>query len=253
MNENRKPLIAGNWKMNLTAEKGTRLIESLKPMVKDASCDIAACVPAILIPAVSEAVKGSNIRLGAQNMHWETNGAYTGEIDAEQLKEYGVEYVIVGHSERRSLFGDTDETVNRRARAVLRHGLIPIICVGETLEQRGKDLTNVVLNYQIEYALHHLYHDGDVRNIVVAYEPIWAIGTGVTATNEQAEETIAHIRRHIARIYSQEEANAIRILYGGSMNRKNCKGLMAQANIDGGLIGGASLNMDFASIVNFDK
>lgn len=253
MNENRKPLIAGNWKMNLTAERGTRLIESLKPMVKDASCDIAACVPAILIPAVAEAVKGSNIRLGAQNMHWETNGAYTGEIDAEQLKEYGVEYVIVGHSERRSLFGETDETVNRRARAVLRHGLIPIICVGETLEQRGKDLTNVVLNYQIEYALHHLYHDGDVRNIVVAYEPVWAIGTGVTATNEQAEETIAHIRRHIARIYSQEEANAIRILYGGSMNRKNCKGLMAQANIDGGLIGGASLNMDFASIVNFDK
>ncbi len=253
MNENRKPLIAGNWKMNLTAERGTRLIESLKPMVKDASCDVAVCVPAILIPAVSEAVKGSNIRLGAQNMHWETNGAYTGEVDAEQLKEYGVEYVIVGHSERRSLFGDTDETVNLRARAVLRHGLIPIICVGETLEQRGKELTNVVLNYQIEYALHHLYHDGDVRNIVVAYEPVWAIGTGVTATNEQAEETIAHIRRHIARVYSQEEANAIRILYGGSMNRKNCKGLMAQENIDGGLIGGASLNMDFASIVNFDK
>lgn len=253
MNENRKPLIAGNWKMNLTAERGTRLIESLKPMVKDASCDVAVCVPAILIPAVSEAVKGSNIRLGAQNMHWETNGAYTGEVDAEQLKEYGVEYVIVGHSERRSLFGDTDETVNLRARAVLRHGLIPIICVGETLEQRGKDLTNVVLNYQIEYALHHLYHDGDVRSIVVAYEPVWAIGTGVTATNEQAEETIAHIRRHIARVYSQEEANAIRILYGGSMNRKNCKGLMAQENIDGGLIGGASLNMDFASIVNFDK
>lgn len=253
MNENRKPLIAGNWKMNLTAERGTRLIESLKPMVKDASCDVAVCVPAILIPAVSEAVKGSNIRLGAQNMHWETNGAYTGEVDAEQLKEYGVEYVIVGHSERRSLFGDTDETVNLRARAVLRHGLIPIICVGETLEQRGKELTNVVLNYQIEYALHHLYHDGDVRNIIVAYEPVWAIGTGVTATNEQAEETIAHIRRHIARVYSQEEANAIRILYGGSMNRKNCKGLMAQENIDGGLIGGASLNMDFASIVNFDK
>lgn len=239
--------------MNLTAARGVSLINQLKPAVADADCDITVCVPAILIPAISEACKGSNIKLGAQNMHWETNGAYTGETDAEQLKEYGVEYVIIGHSERRRLFGETDETVNTRTRAVLRNGLTPIVCIGETLEQRGKDLTNSILNYQVEFALHHLYHDGDINKVIIAYEPIWAIGTGVTATNEQAEETIAHIRRHIARMYSPTEANNIRILYGGSMNRKNCKSLMAQPNIDGGLIGGASLNMDFAAIVNYNK
>jgi len=249
----RRPFIAGNWKMNMTAAKGTELIKQLIPLVKDTENEVALCVPAILIPAMTKAAEGTNIQIGAQNMHWEPKGAYTGETDAEQLKEYGVEYVIVGHSERRSMFGDADEAVNKRARAVLRNDMKPIICVGETLEQRKNELTNAILNYQIDFAMHHLYHDGDVRNVVIAYEPVWAIGTGVTATAEQAQETIEHIRDHIAKLYTRAEADAIRIQYGGSMNRKNCKALMAQKDIDGGLIGGASLTTDFADIVNFDK
>lgn len=249
----RQPFIAGNWKMNMTAAKGAELIRQLIPLVKDTPNEVALCVPAILIPAMTEAAGGSNIKIGAQNMHWEPKGAYTGETDAEQLKEYGVEYVIVGHSERRSMFGDTDDAVNQRARAVLRNDMKPIICIGETLEQRAKDLTNAILNYQIDYAMHHLYHDGDVRNVVIAYEPVWAIGTGVTATAEQAQTTIQHIRDHIAQLYSRSEAECIRIQYGGSMNRKNCKALMAEKDIDGGLIGGASLTAEFAEIVNFDK
>ncbi|MGN1235025.1 MAG: triose-phosphate isomerase [Christensenellaceae bacterium] len=246
----RRPLIAGNWKMNMTAEKGAALIEALKPAVKDANCDVALCVPSILIPAMANAVAGSNIKLGAQNMHWAANGAYTGEIDAEQLKEYGVEYVIIGHSERRQYFGETDETVNKRTLAVLAAGMTPIVCVGELLEERENGTTEAVLDRQLTVGLAGIE---DITKVVIAYEPVWAIGTGKTATDEQANETIAYIRKKIGELFCPRCAQKVVIQYGGSMNAKNCKGLMAQPEIDGGLIGGASLKMDFATIVNFDK
>lgn len=250
MNQERRPFIAGNWKMNMTAEKGAALIEELKPLVKGANCDVALCVPAILIPAMVKAAEGSNIKIGAQNMHWAANGAYTGEIDAEQLKEYGVEYVIIGHSERRQYFGETDETVNKRTLAALENGITPIVCVGETLEERENGTTNEVLSRQLTVGLKGVE---DLTKLVIAYEPVWAIGTGRTATDEQAEETIAFIRKKLGELFCEKCALKVRIQYGGSMNAKNCKGLMAQNDIDGGLIGGASLKIDFATIVNFDK
>ena len=250
MNENRRPFIAGNWKMNMTAATGAALIEQLKPLVAGANCDVALCVPAILIPAMTQAAKGSNIKIGAENMHWAANGAYTGEIDADQLKEYGVEYVIIGHSERRQYFGETDETVNKRTLAVLANGMTPLVCVGETLEEREGGITNDVLTRQLTVGLQGVE---DLTKIVIAYEPVWAIGTGRTATDEQAQETIAFIRSKLAELFCPNCAGKVRIQYGGSMNAKNCKGLMAQPDIDGGLIGGASLKTDFATIVNFDK
>lgn len=246
----RKPFIAGNWKMNMTAESGKQLITELKPLVKGAKCEVALCVPAILIPAMSKAVKGSKIKLGAQNMHWAESGAFTGEISAEMLKEYGVKYVIVGHSERRQYFGETDETVNKRTLAVLKNDLTPIVCVGETLEERENDKTKSVLDKQLEEGLKDVE---DVTKLVIAYEPVWAIGTGKTATDEQAQETIKYIRKKLAKLFGSKNANKVKIQYGGSMNAKNCKGLMAQPDIDGGLIGGASLKTDFATIVNFEK
>lgn len=246
----RRPFIAGNWKMNMTAATGAALIEELKPLVKDANCDVALCVPAILIPAMTKAAEGSNIKIGAENMHWAKNGAYTGEIDADQLKEYGVEYVIIGHSERRQYFAETDETVNKRTLAVLENGMTPIVCVGETLEERENGTTNEVLTRQLTIGLKGVE---DLTKIVIAYEPVWAIGTGRTATDEQAQETIAFIRSKLAELFCPKCAEQVRIQYGGSMNAKNCKGLMAQPDIDGGLIGGASLKTDFATIVNFDK
>lgn len=246
----RKPFIAGNWKMNMTAESGTNLIEELKPLVKDADCDVALCVPAILIPAMSKAAEGSNIAIGAQNMHWEPKGAYTGEISADMLKEYGVKYVIIGHSERRQYFGETDETVNKRTKAVLAAGMTPIMCIGETLSEREGGITEDVLSGQLEKDLEGV---DDVTKVVIAYEPVWAIGTGRTATDEQAQETIAFIRKKIGELFCPKCAEKVVIQYGGSMNAGNCKGLMAQPDIDGGLIGGASLKCDFAKIVNFDK
>lgn len=246
----RKPFIAGNWKMNMTAETGAALIKELKPLVKEAKCDVALCVPAILIPAMVKAAKGSKIKIGAENMHWAESGAYTGEISANMLKEYGVKYVIIGHSERRQYFGETDETVNKRTLAVLNAGMTPIVCVGETLEEREGGKTNEVLDRQLTEGLKGVE---DLTKLVIAYEPVWAIGTGKTATDEQAEETIAYIRKKLSKLFSRKEANRVRIQYGGSMNAKNCKGLMAQPDIDGGLIGGASLKTDFATIVNFDK
>ena len=194
----RRPFIAGNWKMNMTAESGAKLIEELKPLVKDADCDVALCVPAILIPAMTEAAKGSNIAIGAQNMHWEPKGAYTGEISADMLKEYGVKYVIIGHSERRQYFGETDETVNKRTKAVIAAGMTPIMCIGETLEEREGGITEKVLDRQLEVGLAGVE---DVTKIVIAYEPVWAIGTGRTATDEQAEETIAYIRKKIGQLF----------------------------------------------------
>ena len=246
----RKPFIAGNWKMNMTAESGKELIAELKPLVKGAKCEVALCVPAILIPAMAKAVKGSKIKLGAQNVHWAESGAYTGEISCTQLKEYGVKYAIIGHSERRQYFGETDEGVNKRALAALANDITPIICVGETLEEREGDETEAVLSRQLTEGLKGIE---DITKVVIAYEPVWAIGTGKTATDEQAQETIKFIRKKLGKLFGVRNANKVRSQYGGSMNAKNCKGLMAQPDIDGGLIGGASLKVDFATIVNYDK
>ena len=246
----RKPFIAGNWKMNMTAESGKELIAQLKPLIKEAKCNIALCVPAILIPAMVKAAKGSKIKIGAQNVHWAKSGAYTGEISADMLKEYGVKYVIIGHSERRQYFGETDETVNKRTLLALENELTPIVCVGETLSERENGQTEKVLLKQLTEGLKGVE---DVTKLVIAYEPVWAIGTGKTATDEQAQETIKYIRKTLGKLFGVKNANRVIIQYGGSMNAKNCKGLMAQPDIDGGLIGGASLKLDFATRVNFDK
>lgn len=246
----RKPLIAGNWKMNMTVATGTKLIEELKQLVKTAKCDVALCVPSILIPAMTKAAKGSRIKIGAQNLHWESKGAFTGEISADMLKDYGVKYVIVGHSERRQYFGENNDTVNQRTLAALKNELTPIVCVGETLAEREAGETEKVLARQLEFGL---YGVEDVKMLIIAYEPVWAIGTGKTATDAQAQETIKFIRKKLGKMFSVKDANRVRILYGGSMNADNCKGLMAQPDVDGGLVGGASLKSDFAKIVNFDK
>ena len=247
----RRPIIAGNWKMNKTASEAVELVKALKPLVKEAKCDVVVCVPAIDIPAVKKAIHGSKIKLGAQNVHYAERGAYTGEISAEMLKEYGVQYVIIGHSERRQYFGETDETVNKRTLAALAAGLTPIVCIGESLDEREFGMTEKVLDKQIAADFVGVE---DFSKIVVAYEPIWAIGTGKTATDAQANEAIGYIRKRMKKVYAGKNVGRMRIQYGGSMNAKNCKGLMAQPEIDGGLIGGASLRAeDFATIVNFDK
>lgn len=246
----RKAFIAGNWKMNMTVASGTKLITELKPLVKEAKCDVCLCVPAILIPAMTKAAKGSKIKIGAENMHWAASGAYTGEIAADMLKDYGVKYVIIGHSERRQYFGENNDTVNQRTLTALKCELTPIVCIGETLSERSAGDTEKVLSRQLEFGLHGVE---DVKQLVIAYEPVWAIGTGQTATDEQAQETIKFIRKKLSKMFNVKDANRVRILYGGSMNAGNCKGLMAQPDIDGGLIGGASLKLDFAKIVNFDK
>ena len=246
----RKPFIAGNWKMNMTVATGTKLIEELKPLVKEAKCDIALCVPAILIPAMVKAAKGSRIKIGAQNVHFADHGAFTGEISADMLKDYGVKFVIIGHSERRQYFGENNDTVNQRTLAALKAELTPIVCIGESLSERDGGKTEEVLTRQLEFGLHGIE---DVKNVVIAYEPVWAIGTGKTATDEQAQETIKFIRKKLSKMFTVKDANRVRILYGGSMNAGNSKGLMAQPDIDGGLIGGAALKTDFAKIVNFNK
>ena len=244
----RKAIIAGNWKMNNTASEGVALVKAIAPLVKEATCDVVVCVPAIDIPAVSEALKGTNVHLGAENVHFAEKGAYTGEISAAMLKEYGVEYVIIGHSERRQYFGETDETVNKRTVQALKYNLKPIVCVGETLEEREGGFTESVLYKQIEGAFEGI-SDEDAKKIVVAYEPVWAIGTGKTATAEQANDTIKFIRKTLAKKYGRIVANRVRIQYGGSMNAKNAAELMAMSDIDGGLIGGASLKAEDFSIV----
>ncbi len=246
----RKPFIAGNWKMNMTAASGEKLIKELIPLVKGSNCDVCLCVPAILIPAMVKAAAGSNIQIGAENVHWAEKGAYTGEISADMLKEYGVKYVIIGHSERRQYFGETDESVNKRTLTALGAGLTPIVCVGETLEERESGKTESVLYRQLKEGLKGVE---DITKLVIAYEPVWAIGTGKTATDAQAQETIAYIRKTVGELFCPKCAEKLIIQYGGSMNAGNCKGLMAQPDIDGGLIGGASLKTDFATIVNYDK
>ena len=247
----RKPIIAGNWKMNKTPSEARQLVTELAPLVKDAECDVVVCVPAVDFAAVSEAISGTNIKLGAENVHWKESGAFTGELSAAMLKECGVEYVIIGHSERRQYFGETDATVNQRVLAAVAAGLTPIICVGEKKEQREAGYTNALVSYQTLIALTGLTAE-QVKNVVIAYEPVWAIGTGLTATDEQANETILAIREAVRGAYG-DAADSVRIQYGGSMNPKNCKGLMAQPEIDGGLIGGASLKAeDFSKVVHFD-
>lgn len=245
----RKAVIAGNWKMNKTPAETTALINEMKPLVADADCEVVLCVPFVDIPAAVEAAKGSNIKIGAENVHFKDSGAYTGEVAADMLKELGVEYVVIGHSERRTYFGETDQTVNLRTLKALEKGLKPIVCVGETLEQRELGYTETLLKYQTKMALTNVSAD-ELKNVIIAYEPVWAIGTGVTATDDQADEGNGFVRAAVAEAYGEAAAEGITIQYGGSMNAKNCDGLVAKVNVDGGLIGGASLKApDFATIV----
>ena len=244
-----KNVIAGNWKMNKTPAEATELIEAIKPLVADAACDVVVGVPFVDIPAALEAVKGSKIGVAAQNCHWEKSGAYTGEISAEMLKAMGDGYVIIGHSERRQYFGETDVTVQKRMRAALDAGLTVILCVGEYLEQREQGVTGEVVAMQTKIALGGVSEE-ELSRVIIAYEPVWAIGTGRTATAEQANEVCALIRNVALDLYSDPAAAALTIQYGGSMNAANAAELLAQPDVDGGLIGGASLKpADFATIV----
>jgi triosephosphate isomerase len=246
----RKVIIAGNWKMNKTASEAKALVEELKTKVQDISAvDIIVCPPFTSIDAAVKAVAGSNIKVGAQNVHWAENGAFTGEISAQMLKEAGVDYAIIGHSERRQHFGETDETVNKRLKAALAAGLKPIICIGELLGERESGRTEKTLFTQLEGGLSGITRE-QMAGIIIAYEPVWAIGTGRTATPEMAEETHCYIRRQLADMFGQEVAGNVRIQYGGSMKADNAALLVAQKNIDGGLIGGASLKADsFADLI----
>ncbi len=244
----RKRLVAGNWKMNKTPSETRAFIKELAPLVKEAKCDVVLCVPAVdLIPAV-EAAKGSKIKIGAENMHFEEKGAFTGEISPAMLTDAGAKYVILGHSERREMFAETNEGVNKKALKAIEHGLIPIICCGETLTQREQGITVDHIRQQIRIAYLGIAKE-DVKNTVIAYEPIWAIGTGKVATTEQAEEVCGAIRKLIAELYDRKTAGAVRILYGGSVAPANAKELFEQPDIDGGLVGGASLKPDFAKVV----
>lgn len=246
----RRKIIAGNWKMNTTPREALALIEELKPLVNNEEVDVVFCPPFVsLLPAI-EATQGTNIAIGAQNMHFEESGAYTGEIAPNMLKEIGVQYVIIGHSERRAYFAETDEIVNKKVLKALEHDLIPIICVGETLEQREQGITIDLIRQQTKIALKDVTPE-DAKKVVIAYEPIWAIGTGKTATSQQAEEVCIAIRRVLLEIYNEEISESIRIQYGGSVNAGNAKELFHMTNIDGGLVGGASLKADFGKIVNY--
>ena len=247
----RRKVIAGNWKMNMTPSQAKALIEETKPLVagKD-NCDIIFCVPYVDIHAAQEAAKGSNIKIGAENVHFAEKGAYTGEVSAKMLTACGVEYVIIGHSERRQYFGETDETVNLRTKAALAAGMKVILCLGEVKEQRLSGITDEVVAMQTKLDLQGVSAE-ELKNVIIAYEPVWAIGTGLTATPEQAEETCGSIRKVLASMYGEEVAESVTIQYGGSMNEKNAAELLAKPNVDGGLIGGASLVAEkFTAIVD---
>ena len=249
----RKKVIAGNWKMNMLPNEAISMITELAPLVKDADAEVVLCVPYTDLFYSLLTAQGTNIKIGAQNMHFEEKGAYTGEVSASMLKSIGVEYVIIGHSERRAYFAETDETVNKKVKAAFAHDLKPIVCVGESLEQREQGLAYDVIESQTEKALEGLTNS-QVQNTIIAYEPIWAIGTGKTATKEDANESIKKIREKIAKIYGQNVADGVIIQYGGSMKPENAKDLLNMSDIDGGLIGGASLKAEnFASIVNYNK
>ncbi len=237
----RRYVIAGNWKMNFTPSEATAFINEIKPLLEGKNnCDIIFCAPFVTIGAAMEAAKGSNIKIGAQNVHFEEKGAFTGEISAKMLKEIGVEYVIIGHSERRQYFGETDHTVNLRTKAALAAGLKVILCLGEVKEERLAGITNEVVGMQTKLDLAGVLAE-DLKNVIIAYEPVWAIGTGLTATPEQADETCGVIRNVVADLYGREVAEELIIQYGGSMNDKNAAELLSKTNVDGGLIGGASL------------
>ena len=248
----RKKIIAGNWKMNKTPSEAVALVELLKPLVNNPDVDVVFCVPAIDIIPVIEAAKGSNIGVGAENMYYEESGAYTGEISPDMLTDAGCSYVILGHSERRGYFAETNESVNKKVLKAFEHGLIPIICCGESLEQREQGITIDWIRQQVKIAFLGVSAD-QTKTAIIAYEPIWAIGTGKTATAAQAEEVCKAIRSCIGEIYDQETADAIRIQYGGSVNAKTAPELFAMPDIDGGLVGGAALKAEFADIVNYKK
>ena len=246
----RKAIIAGNWKMHYTPEEAVKVINELKPLVKDATCDVVVCPTFVCLDAVLKAVEGSNIKVAAQNMHFEEKGAFTGEVAPGMLEAMGVSYVVLGHSERREYFNETDEALNKKVKAAFAHNLTPILCCGETLEQRENGTTNEVVGAQIKADLEGLSPEL-AEKVVIAYEPIWAIGTGKTATSEQAQEICKGIRDCVAEIYDTDTAAAIRIQYGGSVNAGNAAELFAMGDIDGGLVGGASLKPDFGKIVNY--
>lgn len=248
----RKKIIAGNWKMNKTPSEAVALVEMLKPLVANEEVDVVFCVPAIDIIPCMEAAKGSNINIGAENMYFEESGAYTGEISPAMLTDVGVKYVVIGHSERREYFAETDETVNKKVLKAFEHGITPIICCGESLTQREQGITIDWIRQQIKIAFLNVTAD-QAKTAVIAYEPIWAIGTGKVATTEQAEEVCAAIRACIGEIYDEATAEAIRIQYGGSVSAASAPELFAQPDIDGGLVGGASLKADFGKIVNYNK
>ena len=249
----RKKIIAGNWKMHMLPNEAMQFIQDLEPLVKDTNHEVILCVPYIDLFYSLLNAQDTNIKIGAQNMHWEETGAYTGEVSGKMLQSIGVEYVIIGHSERRSYFGETDDTVNRKVKAAFTYGLKPIVCVGESLEQRETGETQEVITKQTSLALQGLTEE-QVKGTIIAYEPIWAIGTGKTATKEQANETIQMIRKQIASQFSEEVAEQVCIQYGGSVKAANAKDLFTMSDIDGALVGGASLKAEeFAAIVNIDK
>lgn len=249
----RKPVIAGNWKMHYTLPEAVKVTTELLPLVVDATCEVVLCAPFIHLPRLVELTAGSNVKVGAQNMHFEEKGAFTGEISPGMLEDLGVDYVIIGHSERRQYFGETDETVNRKLKAAFNHKLIPIMCCGETLEQREANETQAHLESQVTLGLADLSPE-QVSEMIIAYEPIWAIGTGKTATAEDANDTIAMIRRRVEELYGSEVAEAVRIQYGGSVKPDTIREQMGMSDIDGALVGGASLKAeDFAKIVRFDQ
>ena len=248
----RRKIVAGNWKMNMTPSEAVKLCADLKDLVKSDSVDVVYCVPAIDIVPVVEAVKGTNVAVGAENMYFEEKGAYTGEISAAMLVDAGVKYVIIGHSERRDYFKEDDALLNKKVKKAFEAGLTPILCCGETLEQREMGVTMDWIRLQIKSDLTGITAD-QVKSMVIAYEPIWAIGTGKTATADQAQEVCAMIRHTIAEMYDEATAEAVRIQYGGSMNAGNAAELLSKPDIDGGLIGGAALKPDFGKIVNYNK
>lgn len=249
----RKAVIAGNWKMNNTRVETKTLINELIPLAKDSACDVVICVPYTNLETAVDLTKGTNVKVGAQNCHFEKNGAYTGEISADMLVEMGVEYVVIGHSERRQYFAETDVTVNKRTKACIAAGMTAIVCVGELLEQREQGITDELVALQTKVALGGV-DKADLNKIIIAYEPVWAIGTGKTATSDQANEVCAVIRATIEKIYDKAAADAMTIQYGGSMNAGNAVELLSKPDVDGGLIGGASLKAaDFATIINATK
>lgn len=249
----RKKVIAGNWKMNMLPNEAIKFIEDLAPLVKYTENEVILCVPYTDLFYALLTAQGTNIKIGAQNMHFEENGAYTGEVSAKMLKSINVEYVIIGHSERRQYFNETDETVNKKIKAAFANELKPIVCVGETLEEREAQKTAQIITKQTELALEGLTNE-QVANTIIAYEPIWAIGTGKTATSEDANNSVKEIRKKIEEIYGQETASRVIIQYGGSVKSSNAKELFEMSDIDGGLVGGASLKADeFSKIIKFEK